>query len=125
VALASLGEEIDPGTLETLAEVGPEIEPGLRLTAEVGDVDGFGNAALLAGPDDAAAAGLELGARVRVTASRRSDEVTYARTFADVAEGEPLLYVDSTGSLTLAVNRGDAGRRLDIQPGERVALTRM
>ncbi len=121
----SLGEPIDPKSLAVLPAVTPEIEAGLRLTAEVGDVDGFGNAALLATAADAAAAGLSPGARLRVTASRRSDEVTFARTFADVAEGEPLLYVDSTGSLALAVNRGDAARRLDIAPGERIALTRM
>jgi S-adenosylmethionine hydrolase len=62
---------------------------------------------------------------LRVTAARRSDEVLYARTFADVADGEPLLYEDSTGSLALAVNRGDAARRLDIEPGERISLTRL
>lgn len=124
-ALADLGEPIDPQSLEALPEVRPEIEAGLRLTAEVGDVDGFGNAALLATAADAAAAGLEPGKRLRVTASRRSDEVLYARIFADVAEGEPLLYVDSTGWLALAVNCGDAARRLDIEPGERISLTRM
>ncbi len=123
--LASLGEPLDLASLETLPEIRPEIEPGLRLTAEVGDVDGFGNAALLASADDAAAAGLEPGARLRVTAPRRSDELVYARTFADVAEGEPLLYVDSSGALALAVNCGDAARRIDIEPGDRVSLTRM
>ena len=123
--LASLGQPLDVASLETLPEIRPEIEPGLRLTAEVGDVDGFGNAALLASADDAAAAGLEPGARLRVTAPRRSDELVYARTFADVAEGESLLYVDSSGALALAVNCGDAARRIDVQPGDRVSLTRM
>ncbi len=123
--LAELGEPIDAGSLTALPRVSPEIERGLRLTAEVGDVDGFGNAALLAGAEDAAAAGLEPGARLRLTAPRRSDELLYARTFGDVGEGEPLLYVDSSGALALAVNRGDAARRLDIEAGDRVALTRM
>jgi S-adenosylmethionine hydrolase len=123
VALINLGEHIDPGSLEVLTEISPQIEPGLRLTAEVGDVDGFGNAALLASAEDASAAGLEPGKRLRVTAPRRSDELLYARTFGDVAEGEPLLYVDSSGALALAVNRGDAARRLDLEPGDRIALT--
>jgi S-adenosylmethionine hydrolase len=125
VALINLGERVDPGSLEVLAEISPQIEPGLRLTAEVGDVDGFGNAALLASAEDASAAGLEPGKRLRVTAPRRSDELLYARTFGDVADGEPLLYVDSSGALALAVNRGDAARRLELEPGDRIALTVM
>jgi S-adenosylmethionine hydrolase len=123
--LRDIGEPIDHATLEVLAEISPQIEPGLRLTAEVGDVDGFGNAALLASAEDASAAGLEQGKRLRAAAPRRSDELLYARTFADVAEGEPLLYVDSAGALALAVNRGDAARRLDLEPGDRIALTKM
>ncbi len=124
--LREIGEPIDHATLQVLAEISPQIEPEAgRLTAEVGDVDGFGNAALLAGAEDAQAAGLRPGKHLRVTAPRRSDELLYARTFADVAEGEPLLYVDSSGALALAVNRGDAARRLDLEPGDRIALTRM
>jgi S-adenosylmethionine hydrolase len=124
--LRDLGEPIDHGSLEVLAEISPQIEPDPgRLTAEVGDVDGYGNAALLAGVGDAEAAGLQPGKRLRVTAPRRSDEVLYARTFGDVGEGEPLLYVDSSGALALAVNRGDAARRLDLEPGDRIALTKM
>ena len=125
VPLRDLGQPIDPASLQVLAEVSPQVEPGLRLTAEVGDVDGFGNAALLAGTEDATAAGLEPGKRLRVTAPRRSDELLYAATFGDVAEGEPLLYVDSSGALALAVNRGDAARRLDLEPGDRISLQRL
>jgi S-adenosylmethionine hydrolase len=124
--LRELGEPIDHASLEVLPDVRPQIEPKPgRLTAEIGDVDGYGNAALLARAEDADAAGLKQGTRLRVTAPRRSDEVLYAHTFGDVAEGEPLLYVDSSGSLALAVNRGDAARRLDVEPGDRVALDRM
>jgi S-adenosylmethionine hydrolase len=124
--LRELGEPVDHATLAVLAETRPEIDAEVgRLTVEVGDVDGFGNAALLASVGDAEAAGLEAGRRLRVTAPRRSDEVLYARTFADVAEGEPLLYADSSGALALAVNRGDAARRLDVEPGDRIALTKM
>jgi S-adenosyl-L-methionine hydrolase (adenosine-forming) len=121
--LSALGEPIGAASLEVLGEISPQIEEGMRLTAEVGDVDSFGNAALLASAEDATAVGLELGKRLRVTAPRRSDELLYARTFADVAEGELLLYLDSSGALALAVNRGDAARRLDLAPGDRIALT--
>ena len=46
----------------------------------------------------------------------------FALTFADVGEGELLLYVDSYGSLALAVNRGSAAAELRLVPGDEVVL---
>ncbi len=123
--LAELGEPIDPGSIESIERDDPELEPGLRLAAEVSHVDGFGNVALIATAADAAAAGLDPGKRLRVTAPRRSDEVVYVSSFADVEPGATALLVDSAGSLALAVNRGDAARRLDLTPGDRVVLAVM
>ena len=121
--LAGLGEPIDPATLQTVDRSGPEIEPGRRLEAEVGHVDAFGNLSLIATAADADDAGLEVGNRLRVRGPRRSDEAIYALTFADADLGEMVLLVDSAYSLALAVNRGDASRQLDLEPGDRVSLT--
>lgn len=123
--LAELGEPFDPATLERIEPGRPEIDPGLRLEAEVGHVDAFGNLSLLATAADADDAGLEPGKRLRVRGPRRSDEALYALTFADADPGEMVLLVDSARSLALAVNRGDAARQLDLAPGERVLLTRL
>ena len=49
-------------------------------------------------------------------------EAVFALTFADVGEGELLLYVDSYGSLALAVNRGSAAAELGLAPGDEVVL---
>ena len=46
-----------------------------------------------------------------VAAPGSADEAVFALTFADVGPGELLLYVDSYGSLALAVNRGSAAAR--------------
>ncbi len=124
-ALGELGEPIDPATLERIEQGRPEIESGLRLEAEVGHVDAFGNLSLIATAADADDAGLEPGKGLRVRGPRRSDEAVYALTFADAEPGEMVLLVDSARSLALAVNRGDAARRLDLAPGERVLLTRL
>jgi S-adenosylmethionine hydrolase len=121
--LAELGERIDPATLATIDRGKPEIEPGLRLEAEIGHVDAFGNLALIATAADADDAGLEPGKRLRVRGPRRSDEAVYALTFADADPGEIVLLVDSARSLALAVNRGDASRQLDLSAGDRVVLT--
>jgi len=123
--LAALGEPLDPGTLERVERGGPVIEPGLRLEAEVGHVDAFGNLSLIATAADADDAGLEPGKGLRVRGPRRSDEAIYALTFADAEPDEMVLLVDSARSLALAVNRGDAARRLDLAPGERVLLTKL
>ena len=121
--LADLGESIDPATLATIDRGKPEIEPGLRLEAEVGHVDAFGNVSLIATAADADDAGLEVGKRLRVRGPRRSDEAVYTLTFADADPGEMVLLVNSAHSLALAVNRGDASQQLDLAAGDRVVLT--
>ncbi len=121
--LAELGESTDPSTLATIDRGRPVIQAGLRLEAEVGHVDAFGNLALIATAADADDAGLEVGQRLRVRGPRRSDQAVYALTFADAAPGDMVLLVDSARSLALAVNRGDAARQLDLEPGDRVLLT--
>jgi S-adenosylmethionine hydrolase len=123
--LARLGEPIDPASLETIDRGEPEVESGLRLEAEVGYVDAFGNLSLIATAADADDAGLEVGGRLRVRGPRRADEAVYALTFADAEPGDTVLLVDSAYSLALAVNRGDASRQLDLGVGDRVLLTRM
>ena len=49
-------------------------------------------------------------------------DAVYALTFADVPADALLLYLDSYGSVALAVNRGSAGDRLGVGPGDRVTL---
>jgi S-adenosylmethionine hydrolase len=49
-------------------------------------------------------------------------EVPFASTYADVAEGEPAALVDSSGWLTLAVNKGSAADRFGVSAGAHVKL---
>lgn len=121
--LGELGEPIDPAGLTAIDRGEPVVEAGLKLEAEVGHVDAFGNVSLIATAADADDAGLEVGRRLRVRGPRRSDEAVFALTFADAEPGDLVLLVDSAYSLALAVNRGDASRQLDLSPGERVVLT--
>jgi len=50
------------------------------------------------------------------------DELPLVRTFNDVAEGEGLAYIGSSGLLEIGVNRGSAARTLDLKPGQSVQL---
>jgi len=66
--------------------------------------------------------GFKIGDKVRVRifqGARLVDEVTapYARTFGDVAEGAPLLYVNSVLNMALALNLGDYAKAHHIGSG--------
>jgi hypothetical protein len=122
--LTELGEPIDPAGLAGLERPAAVIEPGMKLTATVSHLDGYGNASLIATAEDAAAAGLVPGRAIRVLTGGTEDEGVYGRTFVDVDPGELLLYPGSSGDLALAVNLGDAGERLGIAAGDEVELGR-
>ena len=102
-------EPLDPTTLRTIDRGEPTIEPGLRLEAEVGHVDAFGNLSLIATAADADDAGLEVGKGLRVRGPRRSDEAVYALTFADAEPGAMVL-LRRLGALARA--RGQPRRRI-------------
>ena len=55
-------------------------------------------------------------------AGGQSHGAAFTLTFADVAPGELILYVDSYRSLALAVNRDSAAERLGLGPGDEVVL---
>ena len=93
----------------------PKILPG-SVTARVLAVDRFGNVQLNLYRDQIAKAGFATGASVRVQAGRRSRRATYARTFADAAQGEAIVYEDSTRNIAVAINGGDAAKALGIAP---------
>jgi S-adenosyl-L-methionine hydrolase (adenosine-forming) len=76
--------------------------------------DRFGNVILDATHDDLTAVGLRMGGSVTVRAGDRQLRARFAATFADVDEGELLLYEDAQRQLALAVNRGSAARDLRL-----------
>jgi S-adenosylmethionine hydrolase len=84
--------------------------------------DRFGNVILDASHADLAAVDLRLGGRVAVRVGALSQEARFASTFADVDEGELLLYEDAQRQLALAVNRGSALESLDISRDAEIRL---
>ena len=92
------------------------------MVAHVVRADRFGNLILDFAEPELSASGLRLGRPLRADAAGGDHDALYARTFADVGEGELLLYLDSSGSLALAVNRGSAAERIGVGPGDEVRL---
>jgi len=121
VSLAEVGETVDPASLHRTDLPRPSIESG-RIVAHVLYVDGFGNATLDLGHEQLAATFMRLGELVEVQAGTAKLTVPFGRTFADVESGTGILYEDSSHSLALAINRGDAASRLGLAPDDEVVL---
>jgi len=116
--LADAGEPFDPAELKTLKLPLPSLE-GEALRCRILDVDGFGNAATNAIPEDLP--GLGPGMQVQVTGATNV-RLPYAIAFADVDTGLPLLFTDSSGALAFGVNLGSAADRLGLAPGDEILL---
>jgi S-adenosylmethionine hydrolase len=119
--LREAGERVDPGSLMRIGTPEPVIERG-RVVAHVISVDRFGNAALDLADRHLPKSGLRMGHAVAVEIGGAARDAIFARTFADLQEGALLLYEDSSGSLALAVNRGDAATELGLARGAEVTL---
>ena len=121
VALGELGETLDPAELVRLELTAAVIEAG-RVVAHAVHVDSFGNLALDLAERQIPESGLRLGRRLQVEATGVAVDAVYAVTFADVPEAELILYLDASGALALAVNRGSAAERLGVRAGDEVVL---
>jgi S-adenosylmethionine hydrolase len=112
-ALAGTGEPVAVEELVGLELPSATVRDGALIT-HVLVSDRFGNVILDAGHDDLTAVGLRLGSTLDVSARGRGHRARFATTFADVDEGELLLYEDAQRQLALAVNRGSALRSLGV-----------
>jgi S-adenosylmethionine hydrolase len=115
--LGDAGEPLAPDELVGLELPGPRVsEDGVTVT--VLGVDGYGNVQLSATHEELAGTPLRLGAALTV----RDRPARMARTFADTAAGELLVYEDAWRCLALAVNRGDAAAELALAPGDELTI---
>jgi len=129
-AFEDVGPAIDPSTLARLDVPAARVDPGVLATG-VTYVDSFGNLRLAGSPVDLAAAlgpvdagetlALELGG---APAGPTAVLARWLRTFGEAAEGDLLVYADSSGNLAVAVSRGDAATRLGLATGARIGIRR-
>jgi S-adenosylmethionine hydrolase len=117
VPLEYLGREIDPVTLlPGILPLSREEDGG--LAAEVLWVDRFGNAQLNVDPDDLAA----FGDRVRVVIDGAPRSGRRIRAFAEAGPGEIGLIVDSSGLVTVVLDRRSAAEELGLDAGSAVRI---
>ncbi len=119
--LDTLGDPVDPASLVTLDLPSPRLEAD-HVLAHVLHVDRFGN--LITDLTETAWRRCRLnGRRVEL---RVGDDGTaihgLGRTFADVAEAEPVAYFGSGGRLEIAVRNGSAAERFAAGRGAEVKV---
>ncbi|MGH3344362.1 MAG: SAM hydrolase/SAM-dependent halogenase family protein [Carbonactinosporaceae bacterium] len=119
-----------------LREVGPPLalDTLVRLPApvsrvenrvgygEVLTIDRFGNVQTSLAADALTGVGVALWDTLTLEAGGRSHAARYHTTFGEAAPGELLVYLDSAGLVSLAVNGASAAARLGLGPGVRLSI---
>jgi S-adenosyl-L-methionine hydrolase (adenosine-forming) len=118
--LAELGPALDPAALVRRSGLDHRLE-GSILHASVQYIDRFGNIqlAVSAGEVDGV---FRVGEMAEIDTG---DDRYYARcsvTFADVGAGEFVLYEDSAGLLSFALNQGNAAELTATEVGDEIAI---
>ena len=105
--LADAGDPVPPEELVGLEIPRARIENGDLVVHALAN-DRYGNVILDMGHEQLSGSGLKLGGAVEIEVAGITQRARYATTFADVGEGELLVYQDAQRNLALAVNRGSA-----------------
>lgn len=117
---SALGHPVDPDGLAPAPFGSSSVEAGM-VVAEVVDIDRFGSIRVSLWTEEIEALGPRP-ERLEMSFGHVVAEVPFGRTFSDVAEGEPVALVDSSGWLTLALRMDSAAERYGIEPGASVRI---
>jgi S-adenosyl-L-methionine hydrolase (adenosine-forming) len=121
VALSELGPPLAPDALVRLdlplPSLGADAVEGTMLY-----VDSFGNVALNLTREHVEGIGIVPGTRVELEVDGRRYYAVSARTFADAAAGEVILYEDSYRTMSVAVSNGSAAETLHGGHGKRIRI---
>ncbi len=124
VNLAEMGEPISPAGLVALSSLSPQRLPGGSWLGQILHVDRFGN--LISDIRD-----IRCGPTIPAPERRPTQVVVWVgkeriagviRTYTDVAPGELVAYVGSSGHLEIAVRDGSAAARLGVGVGDAVRV---
>jgi S-adenosyl-L-methionine hydrolase (adenosine-forming) len=88
-----------------------------KLSGKIIGIDvPFGNLITNVMRDDFAKLGYKIGDRVPVTLGANEMEIPIVHTFSDVELGKPLLFIDSRGRLSFALNQSDFAKAYNVKP---------
>jgi S-adenosylmethionine hydrolase len=110
------GRELDVNKLVRLDIAATKLDDR-GLTGAVIATDGpFGNLVTNVSEEDFMKLGYARGQTIPIAIAGRKLEIPFVRTFAEVPLKKPLLYIDSRGQLSAAVNQGNFAAIYSIQP---------
>lgn len=121
LAPSELGPALDPAALTRLDVPVPQLSAG-EIVAHVLIVDRFGNVQLNLTASDLEQVGVVPGTRIELEIGLERYYAVAARTFADVARGDIVLYEDSYRNISIAINVGDAASVISARAGDRVRI---
>ena len=111
------------------SQAGPEVKQLVRIdvqtpkttaegiTGQVFALDGpFGNLITNIRGEQLKQLGYKVGDEVRLKLGEREMTMRFAKTFADVPVGQPLLFIDSRGRCSIALNQRDFAKSYNIKP---------
>ena len=118
-------------------QVGPEVKQLVRLnlkpaklddkslSGEVIALDGpYGNLVTNIDAEDFLKLGYQRGDKLKVTIAGRELELPFVKTFSDVPLKQPLLFIDSRGRVSFAVNQGSFAATYSVEPPQPVFIKR-
>ena len=118
-------------------KVGPELKQLVRLDlkpAKLGDKGLSGAVIALDGPygnlitnieaDAFLKLGYQRGEKIKVTIAGHEIEMPFVRTFSDVPLKQPLLFIDSRGRVSFAVNQGSFASAYNVEPPQPIFIPR-
>jgi len=118
-------------------QVGPSVKQLVRLdlksaslderglNGEVIALDGpFGNLVTNVSAEDFLKLGYERGDKLKVTIAGHEVEMPFVRTFSDVPLKQPLLYIDSRGRASFALNQASFAAAYGIDPPQPIFIPR-
>ncbi len=88
-----------------------------KLSGKIIGIDvPFGNLITNVSREDFAKLGYQIGNSIPVTLGAYEMDIPFVHTFSDVELGKPLLFIDSRGRLSFALNQNDFAKTYNIKP---------
>ena len=118
-------------------QVGPELKQLVQLdlkpakldekglAGEVIALDGpYGNLVTNMSAEDFLKLGYQRGEKLRATIAGQEIEMPFVKTFSDVPLKQPLLFIDSRGRVSFAVNQGSFAATYKVDPPQPIFIAR-
>ncbi|MBS7655285.1 S-adenosyl-l-methionine hydroxide adenosyltransferase family protein [Candidatus Bathyarchaeota archaeon] len=98
-----------------------EIKKG-KILSEIIYIDSFGNIITNVSSTHLKKINLSLGDWINLKVKNRKYKIKFSKSYSSVKKNELLALIGSHGFLELAVNLGDAAKKLKVKEGDKVAL---